>query len=561
MSDNSSISVNSNHLTEISPDSVASSHGNGKALSISGSRVKEVALDAFPLEEATPAASKLRASSEIGTRFREIATEDEVEIVKTDDSRRATLEKRYDDEIKNQPKVPSKLLTKEEWVEMRLGFEKKFHRVKQAAAIIWKGFVAMKKDGFKGATLYESYKLEAILPGHPMGDSTRALYSEWGASADTRSFSDWLHAEHPEVVAVSGVAYFSEEDRRFTALTPNENGVFMNNDTPYSTANERVGNGSDRNTRQLKYKEGVAMYVMGPDQTLYATSQIVNEKHHSSFMAGGAVIGAGECKVVDGKLTMISNKSGHYKPSKENMLDVLRVLHKQKVPLTDVRLELTLPDNSKHIYKSALEFLETEGKCLPQKMIDHTDVISFREIVAADGSVERSISFVLNSTINRTSSLQQCIDAGWNLSQVSMRIKKRLADHSFIYHNASNYLKSNGGCLPNAIIDGSKQHMEITTQEYNEQQVKKLTFSASTTPDQVREMIIALENEKIDVSDPDIQIGENTEVKLSVYLPEFAPRVEENLLQNEVEITPLDLNFEEDTDATMRDYSAQVEDY
>ncbi|WP_218581945.1 hypothetical protein, partial [Nocardia cyriacigeorgica] len=36
--------------------------------------------------------------------------------------------------------------------------------------------------------------------------------------------------------------------------------------------------------------------------------------HHSSFLAGGPVAGAGELEVIDGVLQLVTDSSGHYRP-------------------------------------------------------------------------------------------------------------------------------------------------------------------------------------------------------------------------------------------------------
>ena len=59
---------------------------------------------------------------------------------------------------------------------------------------------------------------------------------------------------------------------------------------------------------------GWAIYVMSPTGNLHASSHSVGHRHHSSLLAGTEVAGAGEVKVLGGKLVHISNKSGHYAP-------------------------------------------------------------------------------------------------------------------------------------------------------------------------------------------------------------------------------------------------------
>jgi len=62
-----------------------------------------------------------------------------------------------------------------------------------------------------------------------------------------------------------------------------------------------------------------AAYVWTSCGTLMAGQHIPQEFHHSSFVAGAAVRCAGMISVINGKVEMISNNSGHYRPSKDNL--------------------------------------------------------------------------------------------------------------------------------------------------------------------------------------------------------------------------------------------------
>lgn len=62
---------------------------------------------------------------------------------------------------------------------------------------------------------------------------------------------------------------------------------------------------------------GRAIFVMDERGNLYAsTYQQVGEFHHSSFLGGKPVAGAGEIGVVDGRLEILTDHSGHYQPGR-----------------------------------------------------------------------------------------------------------------------------------------------------------------------------------------------------------------------------------------------------
>lgn len=69
---------------------------------------------------------------------------------------------------------------------------------------------------------------------------------------------------------------------------------------------------------------------------LYASNyQEVGKLHHSSFLAGRPVAGAGEIAVRNGVPELLSRKSGHYLPSDEHQQQVRSVLAEQGIN-TDV---------------------------------------------------------------------------------------------------------------------------------------------------------------------------------------------------------------------------------
>jgi hypothetical protein len=83
---------------------------------------------------------------------------------------------------------------------------------------------------------------------------------------------------------------------------------------------------------------------MDPRGTLYVGEHQVGLFHHSSFIAGGIVAGAGEMSVADGKLRMITSKSGHYQPTPDQTRIVLLELQRHGVGLERVPLKVWIKD-------------------------------------------------------------------------------------------------------------------------------------------------------------------------------------------------------------------------
>lgn len=103
---------------------------------------------------------------------------------------------------------------------------------------------------------------------------------------------------------------------------------------------------------------GYAVYVMGQDGHLYAANHTRGYRHHSSFLAGGNVAGAGELAATGGRLTFLSNKSGHYCPAVAHLLQVLYQLDRDGVDLSAAKIRLHTT-HGKEEFPSVSAFLTT----------------------------------------------------------------------------------------------------------------------------------------------------------------------------------------------------------
>jgi hypothetical protein len=76
---------------------------------------------------------------------------------------------------------------------------------------------------------------------------------------------------------------------------------------------------------------GYEIFAVGATGDLHMASHKIGKYHHSSLLAGGATAMAGELKVQDGEIKYLSSKSGHYKPTRANLLQFLHWLRKDRV--------------------------------------------------------------------------------------------------------------------------------------------------------------------------------------------------------------------------------------
>lgn len=80
--------------------------------------------------------------------------------------------------------------------------------------------------------------------------------------------------------------------------------------------------------------------------------------HHSSFLAGQDVAGAGEMQVRDGQVELVSDTSGHYRPGSKQMMQTVQQLEKNKVQTEKLGVEFVgKSQGQKALQASAVELL------------------------------------------------------------------------------------------------------------------------------------------------------------------------------------------------------------
>jgi hypothetical protein len=74
------------------------------------------------------------------------------------------------------------------------------------------------------------------------------------------------------------------------------------------------------------------IYVVTDDGRIYVENHpVIYRFHHSSFVAGGSVLCGGELVVQRGVLEYITNHSGHYLPTAQDLRDAIAVLRNKGV--------------------------------------------------------------------------------------------------------------------------------------------------------------------------------------------------------------------------------------
>jgi hypothetical protein len=89
---------------------------------------------------------------------------------------------------------------------------------------------------------------------------------------------------------------------------------------------------------------GRAIFVMDEHGNLYAsTYQAFREFHHSSLLGGQDVAAAGELVVKDGRIELITDRSGHYMPDRSRTQQVLDQLESQGIVIDPNNINFFAP--------------------------------------------------------------------------------------------------------------------------------------------------------------------------------------------------------------------------
>jgi hypothetical protein len=142
------------------------------------------------------------------------------------------------------------------------------------------------------------------------------------------SFENYQAQQDDSILNEPAPFILLNEEERAVYRTTCDAGKLTRNAKPLNTAHEKT----------LHSGPEYAIFVIGPDQDLYAASHIGGVFHHSSFLGEGAVMAGGEIKTrEDGTIVELSSKSGHYRPTDEENLFMLSYFKDKGVDLSQVK--------------------------------------------------------------------------------------------------------------------------------------------------------------------------------------------------------------------------------
>ncbi len=169
-----------------------------------------------------------------------------------------------------------------------------------------------------------------------------------------------IKGEHPHyfVSVPLQISYLNKQQRKAYQISFVRGGDYTflsQNGKPYKTSLLKEV-GWDELGKPYLIPAEKAIYVVSPDGVMYsgnATNPLQEHFHHSTFLAGGSILFAGEVKTdKDGKIIWLSNRSVHYLPGRERSIEALKFFQSKGIKLDNITVEFNYQTyNAKELLK------------------------------------------------------------------------------------------------------------------------------------------------------------------------------------------------------------------
>jgi len=185
----------------------------------------------------------------------------------------------------------------------------------------------------------QGYMLEAFGQTHLVADTLKEQFKRWVESQATSATNAgaapptnfWTWLELGGVAKLTRkVVYLSKEEREDYRVLVKPSGLSW---ATFGKALHTLGH----NPSVGGFDAHSFIFVISRDKELYAGETIQGEFHHSSFLGGMPVLGAGQIQVDKGRLLKITNVSGHYRPDLDRHYNALLLMKIKGLDLTRIR--------------------------------------------------------------------------------------------------------------------------------------------------------------------------------------------------------------------------------
>jgi hypothetical protein len=216
---------------------------------------------------------------------------------------------------------------------------------------------AAQRIGFtpKAKTLSDhDYWLEKLDPKHHSWRQPElmALFTQWEQDAQSPlNLWDWLEKNGSPAAAqlAERVVYMAPDRRWENCCTVDDKSLVHKLASATGTAGDLLwtkrSNAARVKTGLFFYHPSFWAYVISPGGGLYVHHHEADHFHHSSFLGGDRVLGAGMIGVSQGRIVYINNKSGHYTPTPEEFYRAIKALklHHTELNIDDALVEVIMP--------------------------------------------------------------------------------------------------------------------------------------------------------------------------------------------------------------------------
>jgi hypothetical protein len=215
---------------------------------------------------------------------------------------------------------------------------------------------AAQRIGFtpKAKTLSShDYWLEKLDPQHHSWRQPElmALFTQWEQDAQSPlNLWDWLAQNGTPAAAQlrEHVVYMAPERRWENCCTVDDKSLVRRLAASSGTPGDLLWTKKSNAVRvkpMVFYNPSFWAYVISPGGGLYVHHHEADTFHHSSFLGGERVLGAGMLAASAGRIVYINNKSGHYTPTAKEFFNAVIALkrHHPGINLDDALVEVIQP--------------------------------------------------------------------------------------------------------------------------------------------------------------------------------------------------------------------------
>ena len=236
---------------------------------------------------------------------------------------------------------------------------------------------AAQRIGFtpKAKTLSaHDYWLEKLDPKHHSWRQPElmALFTQWEKDVQSPlNLWDWLEKNGTPAAAqlAERVVYMAPDRRWENCCTVDDKSLVHKLASSTGAVGDLLWTKRSNAVRvkpMVFYNPSFWAYVISPGGGLYVHHHEADTFHHSSFLGGDRVLGAGMIGVSKGRIVYINNKSGHYTPTPEEFYKAIKAL---KLHHTDLNIDEAVVEVIKPGAKSWLawgkEWLAAKGALAP----------------------------------------------------------------------------------------------------------------------------------------------------------------------------------------------------